>query len=40
MNAVCSIVLAAAAIFSAPAAHAGPVQRCDPASPLFDPTLC
>jgi hypothetical protein len=29
----------AAVVFSAPAL-AGPVQWCDPASPLFDSTLC
>jgi hypothetical protein len=39
MNAVCSIVLAAAAILTAPAT-AGPVQWCDPASPLYDATIC
>jgi hypothetical protein len=39
MNAARSIVLAAAVIFSTPA-RAGPVQWCDPASPLFDPSTC
>jgi hypothetical protein len=34
-------LLCAAATFSTPApAHAGPVQWCDPASPLYDATLC
>ncbi len=28
-----------AIVFSAPAS-AGPIQWCDPASPLFDPTVC
>ncbi|BBZ44829.1 hypothetical protein [Mycobacterium parmense] len=29
-----------AAFPAPPAAHAGPIQWCDPASSLFDPTIC
>jgi hypothetical protein len=35
-----ALLCVAGAAVSAPAAHASPVQWCDPASPLFDPTLC
>ena len=32
--------LPAAMVAVSPPAHAGPIQWCDPASPLFDPTIC
>jgi hypothetical protein len=34
------IVVAAGALLTAAPAHAGPVQWCDPASPLYDATIC
>ena len=44
MNTVRNIVIAAAFLaapfLALPPAHAGPIQWCDPASPLFDPTIC
>ncbi|MEY8017006.1 hypothetical protein [Mycobacterium servetii] len=41
-RALCGLAAAAALIgvIPMPPAHAGPVQWCDPSSPLFDPTIC
>lgn len=38
--AVIGCALSAAAVTVSPPAQAGPVQWCDPAAPLFDPTVC
>jgi hypothetical protein len=38
--ALAALLCVAGAAVSAPAAHAGPIQFCDPASRLFDPTIC
>jgi hypothetical protein len=38
--AVVGCALSAANVAIGPPAHAGPIQWCDPASPLFDPTIC
>jgi|GEM_PF-4256867 len=38
--AVIGCALCAAAAVASPPTHAGPVQWCNPASPLFDPTIC
>ncbi|MFY2861697.1 hypothetical protein ACOJVU_18620 [Mycobacterium sp. THU-M104] len=38
--AVIGCALTAAMVAVSPPAHAGPIQWCDPSSPLFDPTIC